>query len=277
MKPVAFKLDVAKDLATASELLSATSGDIKVLAGGQSLGPILNVRLARPDGLASISEVPILRKTEEMGSYVSFGAAVRHAEIEDKTVPDPSVGMMPHVASMIAYRAVRNKGTLGGSLCHADPAADWVSTMTALDATLVILTNDSETKTLPMLEFMMGAYRTALEPTDILTAVRVPKCSPSTVWGYYKVCRKVGAFADAIVAWVADPVRGYSRVVFGAGTGAPLVSRNLASILAQTGQVPSLETIKEEISLLDPRLDHVKAHLFTIALQRCVAGALGNE
>ena len=277
MKPVDFEMTTPLDTASAIAALTSSDNDTKIIAGGQSLGPMLNLRLARPDALVEIAKIPELREITQTEDYVAFGAATRHAEIEDGMTPDPSRGLMPFVAAGIAYRAIRNKGTVGGSLCHADPAADWVTAMTALNATLVITSGTGVTKTTPMMGFMLGAYRTTLEPDEILTSVRVPKYSDQTVWGYYKICRKVGEFADAMVAWVADPKNQYSRVVFGAGAGAPLVLDHLASELAQTGKTPSLDNVKEELELRAPDLDKVKQHLFAVAFQRCVNGALAHE
>lgn len=277
MKPVDFELTIPSDIETAVTALTQNDNDTKIIAGGQSLGPMLNLRLARPDNLVEIAKTQALREISETSAYVAFGAATRHAEIEDGKTPDPTHGLMPYVASGIAYRAVRNKGTLGGSLCHADPAADWVTAMIALNATLEIASDGAVTRTTPMMGFMQGAYRTTLEPGEILTSVRVPKYSEKTVWGYYKICRKVGEFADAIVAWVADPQNQYSRVVFGAGAGAPLVLDYLANELAQTGKVPSLDVVKEELELRAPDLDKAKQHLFAIAFQRCINGALAHE
>lgn len=277
VKPVDFEMTTPSDIALAVVALTQKHNDTKIIAGGQSLGPMLNLRLARPDSLVEIAKSPSLREITQTSAYVAFGAATRHSEIEDGKTPDPSHGLMPYVAAGIAFRAVRNKGTLGGSLCHADPAADWVTTMTALDATLVIASDGAVIRTTPMMGFMQGAYRTTLELGEILISVRVPKYSDQAVWGYYKICRKVGEFADAIVAWVADPENQYSRVVFGAGAGAPLVLDHLAKELAQTGKVPSLYAVKEELNLRAPDLDQVKQHLFSIAFQRCVRGALAHE
>jgi carbon-monoxide dehydrogenase medium subunit len=274
---VDFDLQQAADLATAIRGLNDPVVDTKVIAGGQSLGPMLNLRLTRPERLVQVSHAGPMREVSQTATHVSFGAATRHAEIEDRLTPDPSRGMMPFVAGGIAYRAVRNKGTIGGSICHADPAADWVTAMTALDATIVITTNGKDTRTVPMTGFMQGAYRTSLAANEIVTAVQVPHYSDQMVWGYYKVCRKVGEFADAIAAWVADPARKYSRVVFGAGAGAPLVSERLAELLAVTGAVPELATVKEELAALAPDLDPVKQQLFAVALQRCVKEALRDE
>lgn len=277
MKPVDFEMTTPFDTASAVAALTTEDNDTKIIAGGQSLGPMLNLRLARPDALLEIVKTPELREITQTDEYVAFGAATRHAEIEDGKMPNPSRGLMPFVAAGIAYRAVRNKGTLGGSLCHADPAADWVTAMTALNATLVIASGSAATKTTPMMGFMLGAYRTTLKPNEILTSVRVPKYSDQTVWGYYKICRKVGEFADAMVAWVADPEKQYSRVVFGAGAGAPLVLDDLANELAQTGKASSLDNVKAELELRAPDLDKVKQHLFAVAFQRCVNGALAHE
>lgn len=277
MKPVAFTLETPTDLPSALDNLAKPDTETKIIAGGQSLGPMLNLRLARPERLVEIARIDALREIRETDGYVEFGAATRHAEIEDALTPAPIDGMMSYVASGIAYRAVRNKGTIGGSLCHADPAADWVTAMTALDADLVIAGRDAQTRTVPMLQFMQGAYRTVLEHDEILTAVRIPKYSGQAVWGYYKVCRKVGEFADAIAAWVADPKKRYSRVVFGAGSGAPLVSTRLAAKIAQTGQVPATSEVLGELAELSDDLDDVKRHLFAVALRRCVKEALGHE
>jgi carbon-monoxide dehydrogenase medium subunit len=277
VKPAAFDHHRPADLVAAIRLLKDPDLDTKVIAGGQSLGPMLNLRLTRPERLVEISNAGPMREISETATHVSFGAATRHAEIEDRLTPDPSRGMMPFVASGIAYRAVRNKGTIGGSICHADPAADWVTAMTALDATIVITSNGEDTRTVPMTGFMQGAYRTSLAAGEIVTAVQVPRYSDRMAWGYYKIFRKVGEFSDAIAAWVADPASRYSRVVFGAGAGAPLVSERLAELLAKTGAVPDLATIKDELAVLAPDLDAVKQHLFAVALQRCVTEALRDE
>lgn len=156
MKPVAFDLRIPGDLSSAISDLKDAGVETKIIAGGQSLGPMLNLRLVRPERLLEVTKTDIMRRITKTGEYVSFGAATRHAEIEDRLPPDPSQGMMPHVAAGIAYRAVRNKGTIGGSLCHADPAADWVTAMTALDATIVITSDGKDSRTVAMTDFMQG-------------------------------------------------------------------------------------------------------------------------
>ena len=112
--------------------------DAKVLAGGQTLGPMLNLRLAQPALLVDITRIPELAAVSEDADAVTIGATVTHAAIEDGRVPDPTGGFLARVARGIAYRAVRTRGTIGGSLAHADPAADWLSCLAALGAEVVI-------------------------------------------------------------------------------------------------------------------------------------------
>ena len=127
MKPVAFEYERATTLAEAADLLGHGDGFAKVLAGGQSLGPMLNLRLAQPDVLVDITSIPELTAVTDGRDAFEIGACVTHADIEDGRVADHTNGLLRHVAGRIAYRAVRNRGTIGGSIAHADPAADWIS------------------------------------------------------------------------------------------------------------------------------------------------------
>lgn len=277
MKPVNFQLEKPDTLDQAIRCLSGKDSDAKLMGGGQSLGPMLNLRLARPEKIVKVTTIDDLRGVQEFDDHIEFGAALTHAEFEDGTLPAPIAGMMQYVASGIAYRAVRNRGTIGGSICHADPAADWVSALTALDASIRIKSSDGSERVAPFVGFMHGAYRVDLEPDEIVTAVIVPCYSAGSVWGYYKICRKVGEFADAIAVWVADPEKRYSRVVFGSTAGAPVISEALSTVLAQSGQVPDADIVKEELSQLVPDLDRVKLQMLAVSLQRCANQALNNE
>ena len=129
MKPVAFEYTRPTTLAAAAALLGEPQVFSKALAGGQSLGPMLNLRLAQPDLLIDITSIPELTAVADGPDHVELGACITHADIEDGRVPDPAGGLLRHVAGRIAYRAVRNRGTIGGSLTNADPSADWVSTL----------------------------------------------------------------------------------------------------------------------------------------------------
>src|SRR5271156_6045123 len=136
MKACAFDYARPKDVDEALRLLA--KDDAKPMAGSQSLGPMLNLRVLQPSLLVDLRFIPELKNSSEDRDCVTLGACITHAQIEDGRVPDPTGGFMREIASNIAYRAVRNRGTVGGSLVHADPAADWPSALTLLGATALI-------------------------------------------------------------------------------------------------------------------------------------------
>jgi carbon-monoxide dehydrogenase medium subunit len=221
MKPAPFAYERPRDLAGA---LAAIAGDgaTKIIAGGQSLGPMLNLRLVAPDLIVDIGGLAELKHAERVGDDLVIGACVTHADIEDGRIPDVTRGAMQRVASAIAYRAVRNRGTIGGSLSHADPSADWISALTALGAT-VTLRSGAGVRPVAMKDFVLGALETVLQPGEMIEAVRVPAMRASARWGYVKACRKTGEFAHAIGAVLIDPDAGTARVVIGAVEAAPIV------------------------------------------------------
>lgn len=194
----------------------------RAYAGGQSLGPMLNLRLARPTSLVDISRLSDLRAVEEGPDGVLYGAAITHAEFEDGAVADATGGVLASVARGIAYRAVRNRGTIGGSLAHADPAADWPTTLSALGAR-VHLVGPTGRREMGIEDFIRGAFETALAPGEIIAGVFLPRLSASARWGYRKSCRKLGEFAEAMCAVLADPARGVCRLAIGATEGKPIV------------------------------------------------------
>ena len=231
MKPAPFDYSGAVSAADACRRLVAADGAAKILAGGQSLGPMLNLRLARPSQLVDLSRAGDLRGVTDEGDTLLYGAALRHAEFEDGDVIDATPGWLAAIARGIAYRAVRNRGTIGGSLAHADPAADWVVTLTALGAEVVIA-GAAGARTLPMTSFIQGPLATALEPGDVLTGIRLRKRRPGARWGYWKFTQKAGEFAKASAAVLIDPQRGETRIVVGAIERAPIVLDDPQAVLA---------------------------------------------
>lgn len=221
MKPVDFGYVRPTSLREALEAL-ATDPNAKIIAGGQTLGPMLNLRLAQPTMLIDLTRIEALGRVDADASAVSFGAVVTHAAIEDGRTPDPANGYMRRLAAGIGYRAVRVRGTIGGSLAHADPAADWMCGLSLLGAE-VTLASLSGTRNVPVSGFMRGALETVLQPGEILTAVKVPKVSARARLGYHKFCRKEGEFAEAIAAVAQDPERGIFRAVVSTPSGAPVV------------------------------------------------------
>ncbi|HSD41932.1 MAG TPA: FAD binding domain-containing protein [Burkholderiales bacterium] len=222
MKPPKFAYEKPRTLEAAIRLLADGGDGAKLLAGGQSLGPILNFRLAQPELLVDVRTLPELSVARDEGDSVFLGATTTHSAIEDGRVPDPTRGLLPAVARTIAYRAVRNRGTLGGSLAHADPAADWVNVMALLDAEIVAQGPRGERRVRAS-EFVRGPLTTALAVDEIVLGVRIRKLSARARWGHYKFNRKPGEFAEAIGGFVHDPERGVARALVGAIGDAPHV------------------------------------------------------
>ena len=222
MKPSRFEYERPADLASAIRLLQQDDAVVKILAGSQSLGPMLNLRLVQPDLLVDITGLPELKRVEVTDTSIIIGACVTHADIEDGRVPDVTGGALALVARGIAYRAVRNRGTLGGSIVHADPSADWISSLSALGAE-VLIAGPAAKRWKPLCEFMTGVFDVDLEHGEMLEAVRIPRLSAGARWGYHKLCRKTGEFAHAIGVVLHDPDRGVCRLVLGATESRPIV------------------------------------------------------
>ena len=225
MKPSRFDYERPASLAEVVRLIQRDDIVVKIIAGSQSLGPMLNLRLVQPDLLVDITGIPELKRVEVSDDAIVIGACVTHADIEDGRVPDVTGGALSRVARGIAYRAVRNRGTLGGSLVHADPSADWISSLAAIGAE-VLIAGPSGQRCMQIDAFMTSVFEVDLGPGEMLEAVRIPRLSRSARWGYHKLCRKTGEFAHAIGVVLHDPERAVCRVVLGATESRPIVVRD---------------------------------------------------
>lgn len=274
MKAAAFDYTRPSDLGEAVAALAAGEGAAKLLAGGQSLGPMLNLRLARPGLLVDVSRLPELKGIADRGTSWRIGGAVTHAEIEDRAGIMPGGEMLCAVAGGIAYRAVRNRGTMGGSLAHADPAADWPLALAALGAEIEIQ-GRAGTRRCSADSFMKGAFATALAEDEIIVAVNVPKLGRSARWGYYKYCRKTGEFPEASAACMFDPERRIARAFVGALSGAPVAVTALAEAAAQRGAAACTpDAALSAIAAAAPGLDEVEKRMHAAALQRALKQAV---
>ncbi|HEX9170945.1 MAG TPA: FAD binding domain-containing protein [Roseiarcus sp.] len=277
MKPGRFGMERPRDLEAALSIISGGDGATKIIAGGQSLGPMLNLRLVEPDRVVDITGVPELRRIEEADDSLVIGACVTHADIEDGRVPDVANGMMARVAAGIAYRAVRNRGTIGGSLAHADPAADWVSALSAFKAEVEIASHARGSRRVAIGEFVLGALDVALAADELVTTVWVPALPSSARWGYVKHCRKVGEFAEAIGAVVIDPERGSGRAVVGAVEAAPVVIEDARILFG--GVIDSSFAARFDASAADALLvaagmsGTVDRHVHVTVLRRAISQA----
>jgi carbon-monoxide dehydrogenase medium subunit len=266
MKAAAFEYVRPRDVGEAVAALGAPGA--KLLAGGQSLGPMLNLRLARPGLLVDIARLETLRRIEDTGDAWRIGGAVTHAQLEDAALPGGE--MLVTVAAGIAYRAVRNRGTIGGSLAHADPAADWPLALAALDATVVLRGRAGERR-VPADQFMTAAFTTVLRDDDIVAAVAVPKLSRTARVGYFKFCRKTGEFPEASAAAVLDPERRIARLFVGALSGAPQPLPGLARALAEQGAAAATpDAIAAALARAAPGLDPIERRMHAGALLRAV-------
>jgi aerobic carbon-monoxide dehydrogenase medium subunit len=260
MKPAAFTLTTPRDLAGIGQALAAQPG-ARVMAGGQSLGPMLNLRVAQPKALVRITGVAELCGVAQTATHVYIGAGVTHAAIADARVPDVGQNILPCIAEGIAYRAVRNRGTIGGSICHADPAADWLTTLMALGAEAMTLgaAGPASGRAIALRQFMIGAFRTCLEPGEILRMLRIPKLAPTARFGYFKACRKPGEFAHAMAAVLEDPASGLRRVVIGALGSTPLVFE---------GEAAAPAAVAGNFRAAAGDFDDIDVHLHLVAVTR---------
>jgi carbon-monoxide dehydrogenase medium subunit len=273
MKPAPFEYARAGSIKEASELLARDDITARILAGGQSLGPMLNLRLAQPDLLVDITGIPDLVAAERDGDSLYLGACVSHANVEDGRIPDVTNGALAEVARGIAYRAVRNRGTIGGSLAHCDPAADWPCVLPALGARAVVQGADGK-REVAVEELMQAPFEPGLEPGEILAGLRIPALSPDARWGYYKYCRKTGEFAEAIAAVAWDPARGFARIVIGALDTLPIVLGDDERLFGDTPQRRPIDTYRPEEAdrmLTDAGVrDPLKRQVHMVALRRAL-------
>lgn len=268
MKPAPFTYHRAISIEDAISHLDDNETIARPLAGGQSLVPMLNLRLAPVQKLVDLGRIEVLRNTDEQNGSIFYGALVPHAAFEDGRVPDGSNGLMGFVGGQIAYRAVRTRGTIGGALSLADPAADWLTAVIALEGE-VVLVGPRGRRTLAVSDFVTGPYMTALDHAELLQSVVVPLRPRTERWGHYKVTRKIGEYAESMAVALFDPDSQKARVVVGAVDGAPLVLERTAIELTKGASAERLsDAIRQDISGSDRSFSPAKLHLHcTVALR----------
>jgi CO/xanthine dehydrogenase FAD-binding subunit len=199
MKPAAFDYIVADSVDAAVAALAAAGGDAKIIAGGQSLVPMLNFRLLRPSILVDINRIPGLAFIEDNGSAIRVGAITRHHQLEMSPAVAKHLPVLACAMRHVAHLAIRNRGTIGGSLSHADPAAELPMMALLLDAQITV-TSASGRRKVAARDFFLGALTVALADDDIMTEIVLPKLPPGSGWGFEEVARRGGDFALAAVA-----------------------------------------------------------------------------
>jgi carbon-monoxide dehydrogenase medium subunit len=262
-----------RSLAEAVDLLAQHRGEARVIAGGQSLVAMMNLRVASPGLLIDISRLPELCSVSEDADAVMVGACVTHAAVEDGQVADPSRGLMPRVAASLAYRAIRTRGTIGGSLALSDPAAEWPAVLTALDAEVLVRGRDGR-RSVRCANFTTGIFETTLADGEIIESVRISRLSADARWGYLKLSRKSGEFASALAVAVADRTRGFLRVTLGAANGAPLVLEDTSRLLSNDGHDLRSTIVADLDQAADRHFDEFQRNLHTVAAMRAVQQVL---
>lgn len=195
MKPPKFQYEAPSSLKEALGRMAELGDAAKFLAGGQSLVPAMNMRLATPEYLIDLGRIEALRGIRELpDGGVQAGALTTHAAFERSELLQRRMPLIPAVMRFVAHAQIRNRGTIGGSLAHADPAAEWQAVCIALDATVVVASAQGQRR-VKAADFTQGVYTTDLQPGELIEAVEFPAWPAQRRWGFEEVSRRLGDFA----------------------------------------------------------------------------------
>ncbi len=261
MKPAPFVRHVPRTLQQALAILSQVAGqDGRILAGGQSLVPIMAFRLAKPAHLVDINEVAGLDRLASDGKVLSIGARVRHAAFHAPVADNRLAALLTYVARHIAHYPIRMRGTFCGSLAHADPASEWCLTAATLDATMIAMSQRG-TREIAAKDFFEGIMATALAEDELLAEVRLPLLAADAKFGFYEFNRRAGDFAMAAALVTYSLVNGKisdARVGVGGAESAPRrISEAEAALNGRTPDDDAFRAAAEAASeAVDPLEDH---------------------
>jgi carbon-monoxide dehydrogenase medium subunit len=284
MKASAFNYARATSVSNALELLRAHGDRAKVLSGGQSLMPAMNLRLISPELIVDIGELAELSGIAVTGESVRIGALTRHVDLARS--PDIAVHapLLAEAIGHVAHPAIRNRGTLGGSLAHADPASELPACMLALSATVIVRGQAGERR-IAAQDFFTGIYETALSPEELLVAVELPAAQKNSVHFFHEFARRHGDYA--ILGLAAQAIVGGDgladlRLAFFAVGDRPVLAR-AASKLVGMAITPAVvadacRALSEELGPHDDQQASaaMRRHLAKVLLARCVAALLGR-
>lgn len=256
MKPAPFVYLAPRSVEEALSLLAQHGDEAKILAGGQSLVPLMNFRLARPRALIDINGLAELDKTAVAGDVASCGALVRQREIERSADFARELPFLSEAVRFVGHPAIRNRGTVGGSLAHADPAAELSVAALALEARLE-LRSARGSRMLKAEDFHLSYMSTALAPDELLTRIDFPKTPAGTGWSFLEIARRQGDFAVVAVGALLGLDRAgkvaLARIALGGVGPAPLRAGDAEKVLL--GSKPSAETFQEAAAIAAARLE----------------------
>jgi carbon-monoxide dehydrogenase medium subunit len=280
MIPAAFDYLRPSSLAEALDLLAKHGDDAKVLAGGHSLIPAMKLRLSQPKVIIDISRLADLRSVNQQNGQISIGALTTHYEIESSDLLKRSCPLLPEVAGKIGDVQVRNKGTIGGSCVHADPAGDWPAAMLALDAEFEI-TGPNGSRTVAAKDFFVDILTSAVGPGEILKSIRVPVTGSTAA--YMKFAQKASGFAIAGVAAVMDKAKKEVAVaITGVAAKAYRASGTESSLRGTEPTADSIAAAAEKAADgIDPLSDihasaDFRAHLARVQAKRALWAAVSR-
>jgi carbon-monoxide dehydrogenase medium subunit len=282
MKAAAFSYARATSIADALQLLARHGDDAKVLSGGQSLMPALNLRLARPAILVDIGRLSELRGITIANDTMTIGALTRHVDLLGSREIAEQLPLLREAAAHVAHPAIRNRGTIGGNLAHADPASELPACMLALDATLVIRGLDQERRVAAN-DFFQGIYATALAADELLTGIEIPLPAPGTRHFFSEYARRRGDYALVGLAAMARADNGRLsdlRLGYFAVGDRPQLARAAARLVGVDVTPELVAAATAELAIeLDPASDQqataaMRRHLAGLLLARCVATVL---
>ncbi|MBV9460056.1 MAG: xanthine dehydrogenase family protein subunit M [Bradyrhizobium sp.] len=284
MKAAAFAYARAKSVDDAVQLLAAHGDRAKVLSGGQSLMPAMNLRLISPELIVDIGGISELRSIVVQGDVLRIGALTRHVDLQRSPEIAAYAPLLAEAIAHVAHPAIRNRGTLGGSLAHADPAAELPACMLALEAIIVVRGTGGEQR-IAAVDFFQGIFQTALSAEELLVAIEFPIAQKNCVHYFHEFARRHGDYAIAGLAACADIEAGILsrlRTVFFAVGDRPLLAK-AADRLLNVAVTPKLlsevsSTVGDE---LDPQGDQqasgaMRRHLARVLLTRCVTTMLNR-
>ena len=278
MKPPRFEYAAPQKTDEAVALLSQHGDRAKVLAGGQSLVPLLNFRLARPEVLVDVNRVAELAYVRPLQSGVAIGALTRQHALERAEVIRTKLPIVAEACRLIGHLPIRHRGTLGGSLAHADPASELPAVMVALEAELTVTRRGGQ-RTLPADQFFTGMLTTALAPDELLTEVRVPGLPPRTGGAFIEIARRAGDFALVGIAALvtlddAGRVTRARLALCGAGP-TPIRAREAERVLA--GERPDARTLDEAAEQIAAATDPPSDIHASAAFRKKLARHVGRQ
>jgi len=272
MLPAAFDYKRAGSAAEAISLVSEYGDDAKFLAGGHSLLPLMKLRLAAPSVLVDIGRLTDLSYIRDAGDHIAIGALTRHMDVEKSPVLAQHVPLLAHAAGHVGDPQVRHRGTIGGSIAHADPASDLPATTLALGATYVVQ-GASGTREIAAKDFYNGFLESALRPDEMLTEIRVPKMNGAG-WSFQKFNRRAQDWAIVgVAAWRRGSESGVGLVNMGS---TPVLASSVASAIASGASVA--DAAQKASAEAEPQSDlnatsDYRKHLATVLVRRALEEA----